>query len=203
MAGRDAASRREGVVTIEFPWLWGRFCSVLAWLASALLLIGCRPAPEANVAGYLLSTWLGTQPPAVSTASPGALAGRVVDAQGEPIAGATVLVAQADGAPHQAITDADGRYRIVGIPPEDGAGPWWRRAMPSALAGLLDIPKLITIVADETTTAPAWTLAPYLPAPLPDGLAAAVNLRPTGAVLHAPQPRAFRRSGRGRDSLRV
>ncbi|MBK8795528.1 MAG: carboxypeptidase regulatory-like domain-containing protein [Anaerolineales bacterium] len=178
------------MATIEFPWLWGRFCSVLAWLASALLLIGCRPAPEANVAGYLLSTWLGTQPPAVSTASPGALAGRVVDAQGEPIAGATVLVAQADGAPHQAITDADGRYRIVGIPPGQyvpaAVAPGYAER---ALAGLLDIPKLITIVADETTTAPPSTLAPYLRRPCPDGWPPpSICDRPAST----PQPRAFR-----------
>ena len=181
MAGMRCSKQTRGVATIEFPWLWGRFCSVLAWFASALLLIGCRPTPEANVAGYLLSTWLGTQPPAVSTASPGALAGRVVDAQGEPIAGATVLVAQADGAPHQALTDADGRYRIVEIPPGQyvpaAVAPGYAER---ALAGLLDIPKLITIVSDETTTAPPLTLAPYLPAPLPDDLAVAVNLRQTG-----------------------
>ena len=41
MAGMRCSKQTRGVATIEFPWLWGRFCSVLAWLASALLLIGC------------------------------------------------------------------------------------------------------------------------------------------------------------------
>ncbi len=151
----------------------------LAFIAGALLA-GCQPTPAGNVAGYYLSAALGTQPPAVSSAPPGALAGQVLDRQGEPIANATVIVAQADGAPHTAVTGADGTYRIDGIPPGQvvpaAVAPGYAEG---ALAGLLGIPKLVTIAPDATTTAPPLTLAPYSPEALPAELAAAVDLRQT------------------------
>ena len=46
----------------------------------------------------------------------GSLTGRVL-AGGQPVAGATVVVAERTGAPHAGQTDAAGRYRIAGIPP--------------------------------------------------------------------------------------
>lgn len=147
----------------------------------AVMLTGCQPTPQANVVGYMLSTWLGTQPPAVSTAPPGALTGLVVNAQGVPIPGATVVVAQADGAPHAARTDASGRYRIDGIPPGQytpaAVAPGYAER---ALTGLLALPKLMTIASGVTTTASPLILAPYAPPPLPDDLTAAVALRATG-----------------------
>lgn len=151
-------------------------------VALAGLLIGCRPTPQGNVAGYFLSTWLGTQPPAISAAPPGALMGQVVDAQGAPISGATVVVAQADGAPHTARTDPTGYYRIEGVPPGQytpaAVAPGYAER---ALTGLLELPKLMTIASHATTLAPPLVLAPYTPPPLPDDLAAVVALRTTGA----------------------
>lgn len=178
------------------------------------LLIGCQPTPQANVAGYLLSTWLGTQPPAVSTAPPGALTGQVVDAQGAPIPGATVVVAQADGAPHTARTDVNGRYRIEGIPPGQytpaAVAPGYAERV---LTGLLGLPKLMTIQSHATTIAPPLVLAPYAPPSLPDDLTTAVALRATGVFTASTDfPRAaiadvtayaFDYAGATIDSVRV
>lgn len=149
-------------------------------MALAAILVGCQPTPQSNVVGYYLSTWLGTQPPRVSTAPPGALTGQVVDAQGAPILGATVVVAQVDGAPHTARTDTAGRYRIESIPPGQytpaAVAPGYAER---ALSGLLGLPKLMTIQSNATTTAPPLVLSPYAPLPLPDDLATAVGLRTT------------------------
>ncbi len=141
---------------------------------------GCRPSAEANVAGYLLSTWLGTQPPTISEDPPGALIGRVIDQEGQPIASATVLVAQPDGIPHRTLTDDSGSYRIDGIPPGQyvpaAVAPGYAEV---ALAGLFDIPKLVTIRPSVTTESPPLALSPYIPSPLPGDLAATINLRET------------------------
>jgi acetyl esterase/lipase len=141
---------------------------------------GCQPSAEANVAGYLLSTGLGTQPPAISDAPPGALTGRIIDQQGEPISGATVLVAQPDGIPHRALTDDEGYYRIERIPPGQyvpaAVAPGFAEA---SLAGVLGIPKLMTIHSSITTEAPPLVLTHYTPSPLPGDLAATANLRET------------------------
>lgn len=149
-------------------------------LFCALWLTGCQPSPQSNVLGYAISTWLGTQPPPVSSAPPGALVGRILDEAGGPIAGASVIVAQADGLPHHALTDADGVYSIAGIPPGQYApaavAPGFAEA---ALTGLFGLPKLVTIRSNAVTQAPALTLKPYRPKPLPDNLAEAIHLRQT------------------------
>jgi acetyl esterase/lipase len=152
----------------------------LAPLIVILFLASCQPSPEANVAGYLLSSWLGTQPPAVSGAPPGALTGRIIDQQGQPIAGATAIIAQPDGIPHRALTDSDGVYRIDNVPPGQyviaAVAPGFAE---NSLRGLLDIPKLVTIRSGETTAAPPLALDPYIPAPLPDDLPNVIRLRQT------------------------
>ncbi len=48
---------------------------------------------------------------------PGVLSGTVRDKQNKPIAGAWVLVARRDGATYSARSDANGHYRLDGIPP--------------------------------------------------------------------------------------
>lgn len=152
----------------------------LVLFLSVFGLAGCQPTAAGNVLGYLLSVQLGAQPPHVSGAPPGALTGRITDRQGQPVAGATILVAQADGAPHRATTDAAGAYRIDGIPPGQyvpaAVAPGYAEA---ALAGLFGIPKLVTIQAGATTTAPPLLLDPYTPAPLPADLARVIDLRVT------------------------
>jgi hypothetical protein len=149
-------------------------------LFCALWLAGCQPSPQSNVLGYTISTWLGTQPPPVSSAPPGALVGRILDEAGRPIAGASVIVAQPDGLPHHALTDADGVYSIAGVPPGQyvpaAVAPGFAEA---ALTGLFGLPKLVTIRSNAVTQAPALTLKPYRPKPLPDNLAEAIHLRQT------------------------
>jgi len=70
----------------------------------------------------------------------GILTVTVVDDQtAQPIAGATVLVAERDGTPHTAITGADGRYRIEGVPPGEyvpaAVAPGYGEAALAAAAG--------------------------------------------------------------------
>lgn len=152
----------------------------------ALPLVGCQPSPEANAAAYLLSTWLGRQPPVVSSAPPGALTGRITDPHGRPIVGATVIVAQPDGVPHRALTDTDGAYRIENIPPGQytpaAVAPGFAE---NALSGLFGIPKLMTIRSGEVTVAPPLALNPYIPTPLPDALATAISLHQTATYTAA------------------
>ena len=152
---------------------------VVVWGVLIGGLAGCQP--QANVAGYWLSHWLGTQPPPVSDAAPGALAGAVYTSGGQPIAGATVLVAQPDGVPHATQTGPDGSYQLAGVPPGEyvpaAVAPGYAE---SALSGLLGLPKLIVVHSQETAVVPPLVLAPYQPAPLPADLAAAVQLRQTG-----------------------
>jgi acetyl esterase/lipase len=151
-----------------------------ALLLCALWLAGCHPSPQANVIGHAISTWLGTQPPPVSKAPPGTLIGRILDETGTAIAGASVIVAQPDGLPHHALTDADGVYRIEHVPPGQyvpaAVAPGFAEA---ALTGLFGLPKLVTIQSNAVTQAPPLTLRPYRPTPLPGNLAEAVNLRLT------------------------
>lgn len=132
--------------------------------------------------GYLVSERLGTLPPQARPAAPGALIGSVENEAGLPIAGATVLVAEPDGTPHTALTGADGRYRLDGVPPGQyvpaAVAPGYGEA---ALAGLLDIPKLVTVRPEETTPAPPLVLPVYAPPALPANLAEATSLRQTGA----------------------
>jgi dipeptidyl aminopeptidase/acylaminoacyl peptidase len=88
----------------------------LVWLATTdNLLIW----PVRNTLQYHLYTWwwgfVGKPQPL--TASPGALQGAVYNNRQEPIAGAWVLVSRWDGTTYSTRSDAEGRYRIDGIPP--------------------------------------------------------------------------------------
>jgi acetyl esterase/lipase len=183
----------------------------------ALLLTACAPTPEGNVIGYYLTKSLGTlNTGAEITANTptGTLSGTVVNPAGEPIAGATVLVASHTGTPYATQSDTRGNFILQGVP----AGQY----VPAAVApnydetipqGWLAIPSLATISAEMTTTLPPLILhshqAEALPAPLP----AAVDLVetatytasapfPTGAVaqVHAYQ---FDFAGATIDTLRV
>jgi Carboxypeptidase regulatory-like domain len=91
-------------------------CRRLIILCSvSLLLVSCTPAPQLNVIGYLVAKRTGRL--ATTYQGPGGtLTGRVM-AYGEPIVGATVVVAERTGTPHVAQSDATGHYRIEQIPP--------------------------------------------------------------------------------------
>lgn len=74
--------------------------------------------PVRNTIIYHLYVWFNgplTDPPVGGPT--GALAGSVRSAQGQPIEGATVLLAYPNGATFSTRTDAAGQYQIEGIPP--------------------------------------------------------------------------------------
>ena len=133
-------------------------CTLLAFLLAA-----CQPAPEANVLGYLLGQRLDSlQRPAVEQ-PPGAITGRIL-AGGQPLAGATALVAERTGQPHTAITGADGRYRIAGVPADGytvaAVAPGYNEA---ALHNVWGGPVTVQVRSGETAAAPDLHLAPLLP----------------------------------------
>jgi acetyl esterase/lipase len=182
-------------------------------VAVCLGLTGCRPAPEANALGYLVGSRWGAFDSPLAPQPASSLAGRVL-AGGQPVAGATVVVAERTGAPHAARTDAAGRYRIDGLPP----GQYVPAAVAagyeeSPLTGLLDIPALVTLAPGGMTAAPDLELRPQTPVPLPENLAAAVNLRTTHSyTATSPFPAgaatqvlayAFDRAGQTVDTLRL
>ena len=78
---------------------------------AVLVMAACQPAPQSNVVGYLLSKQMGTLANPNQAQPPGALEGRVLGPGAQPIAGATVLVAERTGTPHTARTNAAGHYR--------------------------------------------------------------------------------------------
>jgi hypothetical protein len=168
-----------------FDRLIVRFFASLIGLA----LAACAPTPESNVFGYIVAQRLGTlpHPTGALEASPGrtgALAGLVHDEAGRPIGGAAVVVAERTGRPHAASTDNQGRYYIANIPPDQytpaAVAPGYEEV---ALTDGLGIPRLVTIRAGETTTAPPIQLAPLAVAPLPAPFPLAVNLTLTSSVV--------------------
>jgi dipeptidyl aminopeptidase/acylaminoacyl peptidase len=150
-------------------------------LLAAWLLVACEPSPEANVAGYLVARQLGSFDRPPSDQPPGAVEGRVLHG-GAPVAGAAVVIAERTGRPHAARTDADGRYRIDGLPPG--------QYVPAAVAAGYDeaVPRddqgraqVVTVSPGAAVAAPAIQLEPHQPAPLPAPLPEAVALRATAS----------------------
>jgi dienelactone hydrolase len=97
---------------------------ILLLLAGAILLglvwFSYTSDPEItglrNILHYRVVQWLGG--PRVRTDEPpGTIVGMIRDAEGEPVAGATVLVASALGHTFTTESDSDGRYRISDVPP--------------------------------------------------------------------------------------
>jgi acetyl esterase/lipase len=144
-------------------------------LALVLALGGCAPSAESNVVGYLIARRLGNLTPP-SPAAPGSLVG-MVQFDGAPVSGATVVVAERLGVPHAAVTNPDGRYRIDGIPPGQyvpaAVGPDYEETTPTDFLG---IPRLVTIHSGEVSEAPLITLERHIAAPLPEPLLPAVQL---------------------------
>ena len=156
------------------------------WLIGSLLMLllaACAPTPEGNVIGYYLAKRLGTlnmPSETIDSSETGSLSGIVTDPEGNPVSGATVLVASRTGTPFAAQTDAEGRYTLAGVP----AGQY----VPAAVApnfgetipqGWLQVPTLATITAGEETTLPPITLQPHIAKPLPAPLPDAVSLTMT------------------------
>ncbi len=155
---------------------------LFAALAAALLLAACSASAAQNVLSYRVRRAFGTAPGMAAPYSgpTGALEGRVL-AQGQPLAGAQVVVAEEDGTPHSAAADAQGRYRIEGLPPgryvPAAVAPGMREA---TITGLLGVSRLITIEPGATAQAPPFALEPLQPLPLPAPLAASVAFSLTG-----------------------
>lgn len=153
------------------------------------LLAACAPTPTSNVIGYWLAKQTGRLTPVPAAAGTGALSGMVVGENG-PVAGAAVVVAERTGQPHVAYTDAEGHYRIEGIPP----GQYTPAAVAPgydefANTAAFDIPQLVTIRAGETTHAETFHLQPESAPPLPQPWPEAAELTLTAtAIVTAPFP---------------
>ena len=178
----------------------------------ALLLAGCAPSPAANVLGYFLeqrTSVLHSPPPP----GRGQLSGQVLF-QGQPLPGATVLVAERTGTPHVAVADAQGRYTIRDVPPGQyvpaAVAPGFDEV---ALTGAFGVPWLVTVEPGKKNQAPPIPMRRHVPPPLPQPLPQAVELEagpvytatapfPAGAIALA-QRFQFRRAGALVDSLRL
>jgi hypothetical protein len=94
---------------------------LLAGLVSlGLAYLGYSADPKVtalrNVVHYKAVKALGG-PVAHTDRSPGALAGSIRDAAGQPVPGATVLVSSPLGHAYTAEADSEGHYQIAGVPP--------------------------------------------------------------------------------------
>jgi hypothetical protein len=141
--------------------------ALAAWL---LLTDNAMVWPVRNTLQYHLLAWLTgpiTEPPAASPA--GTLAGRITDAQGEPLAGAWVLVAHRSGVTWHQRTDAAGQYRLEGIAPGTYRPVVGAPGFESARFGQ-GWGQTVDIAAHQITVADAalWPLAPSTSAPATD-----------------------------------
>jgi acetyl esterase/lipase len=188
------------------------------WTALGLLtlfLAACAPTPQGNVIGYYLARRLGTlQETATADTPTGAFSGTVVNSAGEPIAGATVLVASRTGKPYATQTGAEGQYTLAGVPRGQYTpavvAPGYDETVPTTW---FDIPSLITVAAGITTTLPPLVLQKHQATPLPTPLPTAVNLVETASyTATSPFPDGaearvlafqFEHAGVTIDSLRV
>lgn len=184
------------------------------WLIPlSLLFAACAPTPEGNVVGYLVGQQLGGGKSAPATVASGSIQGEVW-MEGRPAPGVSVLVAERNGQPHATTTDAEGRYRIDGVPRGEyvvaAVGP---ESDEASLSGAWGIPWLARVVEEGETTVPRLTVQRHIAAPLPDNLAESVYLTagvpytasapfPAGSVAWG-QAFAFERDGAVIDTLRV
>lgn len=155
------------------------------WLLLSCLtffLAACTPTPEGNVIGYLLAKRVGRfdEPPPMAR---GSVQGVVLYNEA-PLAGATVVLAERNGRPHSAQTDAQGRYRIDGAPPGQyslaAIAPHFAE---SRLQDKLGLPVLVAIGADRVTTAPPLTLQRHVSTSLPEPLATATQFTITHTTI--------------------
>jgi len=187
------------------PFLW--------LIPLCFLFAACAPTAEGNVVGYLVEQQLGGGMRAPTAGAAGSIQGDVW-MEGRPAAGVSVLVAERTGRPHATTTDAQGRYRIDGVPWGQyvvaAVGP---ESDESSLAGAWGVPWLARVAGEGVTTAPRLTVQRHVAAPLSDDLAEAVHL--TASVPYtasAPFPAGsaawgkaftFERDGAVIDTLRV
>ncbi|HEX6291636.1 MAG TPA: carboxypeptidase regulatory-like domain-containing protein [Herpetosiphonaceae bacterium] len=147
----------------------------VALLAGAYLITTDHPRiwPYRHAAQYLLLQRLGRVRPPDATQR-GTLRGVVRSSFGQPIAGATVLVAAADGTPFAAESDAQGRYVLADVPADSyipvAGAPGFEDVAVRTLLGIS--------VAAGSTTPLDLTLRPRPPADVTP---------PTDVILGDPQ----------------
>ncbi len=195
---------------------------LLALILALAALSACAPRPELNAAGYLFQRWqaegavarFGPEAEATPVPQlPGGVTGRVT-AGGVPVPGVSVVLAQADGTPFSGVTDAQGVYRIEGVPPgryvPAAVGPGYAETVMQDGWGL---GRLVTVISGQTTDLPVLAMRPDVAPALPEDPAAAFNLQagetytataafPAGAAATV-QTFSFRRDGVIIDSLRL
>ena len=182
MQRRLTQQRMNRTIFCHRPWYWCLLGCVL------LLSSGCAPTPQGNVIGYLIAKRLGrfeAPPPTVRGSVQG-----VVFYNAAPMAGATVLLAERNGRPHHAVTDAQGRYQIDDVPPGQyvlaAIAPHFAE---SQLQDKLGLPFLVTITPNTVVAAPPLYVQRHVATPLPEPLAAATQLTLTQtAVVTAAFP---------------
>lgn len=96
------------------------FLGIIAIAVAAALVgsaeIGPLIAPR-NVLLYRAQEYLSKHAPGFLTEhGQGTITGRATDADGQPVAGATVLISAKDGVEYRATTDADGNYTLTNVP---------------------------------------------------------------------------------------
>jgi fermentation-respiration switch protein FrsA (DUF1100 family) len=142
-------------------------------------LAGCTASPEINVLSHRLARITESLRARPDEAATGSIVGVVLIGE-TPVAGATVVIAEPDGAPHNAVTGDDGRYRLENLP----TGLYAVAAVaPGAeegeATGLLGLRRLMLVTPGATTTVPPIILRRHLATPLPVALAQAVKLHRT------------------------
>ncbi len=147
------------------------------WLLLGCLLLGlsaCTPTPQGNVIGYVIAKQLGRFDTPPSTAR-GSVQGMVLH-EGKPLAGATVVLAERNGRPHTAQSDAQGRYRMDSVPRGQYAlaaiAPYFTE---TRLQDKLGLPLLVTIAPGAIAEAPPLVLQRHHAVPLPAPLVAATQ----------------------------
>ena len=166
-----------------------RWSSLGCLLVAAWMLLACAPTPSSNVVAYLAARERHDLQPAPVEVPRGSVRGRVIGTGG-PLAGAAVLVAERNGQPHVAYSDADGQYQIDQIPIGQyrlaAVAPTYAETI---LAASFALPRLVTIQADHVTVAPDLHLQPHQPPALPTPWPAALSLTLTATgVITAPFP---------------
>jgi len=155
------------------------------WLLLGCLLLGlsaCAPTPQGNVIGYLIAKRLGRFDAPPSTMR-GSVQGMVLH-EGQPLVGATVVLAERNGRPHTGQTNAQGRYRIDGVPRGQYAlaaiAPYFTE---TRLQDKLGLPLLVTVTPDAVAEAPPLRLLRHRAALLPTPLAAATQFTLTSTTV--------------------
>jgi hypothetical protein len=115
LVAKEAAPKRRAIQRAR--WI---FLVLAGLLLAGLVWFSYSADPEItalrNVIHYQIVKFMGG--PRVPTGEPpGAIVGTVRDAEGEPVAGATVLVASPLGDTYTATSDAEGGYEIADVPP--------------------------------------------------------------------------------------